>query len=232
MKITVIGDVHGTNTWKTIINKENDSDKIIFLGDYFDSWDIEPMDQIENFKDIIEYKSNNIDKVILLLGNHDYFIDLNLQSKVSGYNGLYSFRYQELVNKYIKKDYFKIIYIENKYMFSHAGLSRIWLKNLGFDFENDNVEVFVNDLLKYKPNTFDFTPGKRSDPYGDDTSQTPIWIRRPSLANCRYGDYVHVIGHTHTKKVEYLEKQHILMCDCRKEYVTIINDKIIINEIN
>jgi hypothetical protein len=231
-KITIIGDVHGRNIWKQIVNKELDSDKIIFLGDYFDSWDIDPIDQIENFKDIIEYKKNNIDKVILLLGNHDYFIDLHLQSKISGFNGLYSYRYQELIKDSIKHNYTKMLHIEDNYMFSHAGLSRIWLKNIGFDFINGDVETFVNDLLIYKPNSFDFTPGKRYNPYGDDTTQPPTWIRRPSLANCRYGDYIHVIGHTNTKKVEYLKKQHILMCDCQNEYVTIINNEIIINEIN
>ena len=37
-KWIAIGDVHGRNTWQQIVNLEIDNvDKIIFVGDYFDS---------------------------------------------------------------------------------------------------------------------------------------------------------------------------------------------------
>ena len=39
MKTIAIGDIHGLSIWKDIINKEN-PDKVIFIGDYFDSFDI------------------------------------------------------------------------------------------------------------------------------------------------------------------------------------------------
>lgn len=47
--------------------------KVIFIGDYFDSHDeYSTVEQIQNFKDIIEYKTNSTKKVIMLIGNHDY----------------------------------------------------------------------------------------------------------------------------------------------------------------
>jgi len=40
MKTIILGDTHGRDLWKQIVEIENDADRIIFLGDYFDSFDI------------------------------------------------------------------------------------------------------------------------------------------------------------------------------------------------
>ena len=54
MKRTVIlGDSHGRNLWKQIVEAETDADRIIFLGDYFDSFDIPGVVQLQNFLDIV-----------------------------------------------------------------------------------------------------------------------------------------------------------------------------------
>lgn len=71
-KIIVIGDIHGRNTWMDVINQEVTYDKVIFLGDYFDSKEIFPRQWIDNFKEIVQLKRNNPDGVVLLIGNHDY----------------------------------------------------------------------------------------------------------------------------------------------------------------
>lgn len=66
----VIGDIHGRTIWKDIIEKE-DPDKVIFLGDYVSTHeDISSTQQINNLGDILTYKENNPDKVVLLRGNH------------------------------------------------------------------------------------------------------------------------------------------------------------------
>ena len=49
----VLGDTHGLSLWKQIVKQEN-PDRVIFIGDYFDSFDIPGVDQIHNFKEIIE----------------------------------------------------------------------------------------------------------------------------------------------------------------------------------
>lgn len=70
MKIIFITDTHGRDTWKKIINKES-SDLVIFGGDYVSTHEkITEEEQIENLKDILTYKEENPDKVILLRGNH------------------------------------------------------------------------------------------------------------------------------------------------------------------
>ena len=76
-KLLVFGDIHGRLFWKEPANKLIDEiDKIIFLGDYLDSypdeWDDNHtrQDDINNFLEIIDFKTKYNDKVILLLGNH------------------------------------------------------------------------------------------------------------------------------------------------------------------
>jgi predicted phosphodiesterase len=37
-KTVVIGDIHGRDSWKQIIKDQN-PDRVVFMGDYFDSYD-------------------------------------------------------------------------------------------------------------------------------------------------------------------------------------------------
>ena len=71
----VIPDVHGRTFWKDAVkNKENE--EIIFEGDYLDPYpneNIPPGNALENFKEIIEFKKQHPDNVILLVGNHKNF---------------------------------------------------------------------------------------------------------------------------------------------------------------
>lgn len=70
MKTLALGDIHGKTIWKDIIKKEN-PDKVIFLGDYVTTHEgISSEQQISNLEEILTYKEENSDKVILLRGNH------------------------------------------------------------------------------------------------------------------------------------------------------------------
>jgi hypothetical protein len=72
VRILAIGDIHGRDSWKDIIN-DNVFDKVVFLGDYFDSREeISGAKQLYNFKEILQFKKYNIDKVVLLVGNHEF----------------------------------------------------------------------------------------------------------------------------------------------------------------
>ncbi len=84
MKTIVLGDTHGRSFWKLITHKEN-PDRVIFIGDYFDSFEISGVDQIQNFKEIIEFKWRGDCEVILLVGNHDYHYMRGINEQYSGY---------------------------------------------------------------------------------------------------------------------------------------------------
>ena len=79
MKIVVIGDIHGMDVWKEIIANEEPFDKVVFLGEFFDSYFISFKDQLDNYNEIIKYKEDNKDKIITLFGNHElHYISENI----------------------------------------------------------------------------------------------------------------------------------------------------------
>ncbi len=60
-KILIIPDVHGRTFWESAL-KSGDYEKIVFLGDYTDPYEIEGItnsDALKNFKSIISFKQQN-----------------------------------------------------------------------------------------------------------------------------------------------------------------------------
>ena len=47
-KTIYIGDIHGRDVWAEIVAKHDDADNIVFIGDYFDSFDIPAVIQLDN----------------------------------------------------------------------------------------------------------------------------------------------------------------------------------------
>ena len=74
-RIFIIPDVHGRQFWREIRGITlQEFDKVIFLGDYGDPYPdegISHQDALTELAQIIEFKKENMDKVVLLLGNHD-----------------------------------------------------------------------------------------------------------------------------------------------------------------
>ena len=66
MKTLIIPDVHGRSFWKAALQKE-EYDKVIFLGDYVDPYELEAVSNsmaISNFKEILSLKISQPDHVI------------------------------------------------------------------------------------------------------------------------------------------------------------------------
>ena len=233
MKILVLGDIHGRTIWKDIIEKES-PDKVIFLGDYVSTHDnISADQQLSNLNNILNYKEENSDKVILLRGNHDiqhlgyYWARCSgLDPKVRNYMAEESFR-----------EYFlkltQWIYIDEnlKTIFSHAGISSIWM-------DNSNINS-IYDINKLEPSElFAFTPNSTHDYYGDSVTQPPIWIRPQALYECNIADWDQVVGHTPVIKDiinirEFTKNnRNIWLCDALNisKYLIIDNNEFIPSE--
>jgi len=208
MKTIVLGDTHGRSNWKLAIYQEEPVDRVIFIGDYFDSFDISGVEQIDNFKQIIQYKENNPQvEVILLIGNHDYhyFPEIGYTS-TSGYQNKIAPSITQVIDE--NRNHLQMAYQMDKFLFTHAGVSPEFMDQVfGRDgWNRDKVVEDLNELFRYKPKAFDFNG---FDPYGDNTYQTPIWIRPGSLmaSNKRHpkglkNDYIQVVGHTGMKKLD------------------------------
>ena len=218
MKIICIGDIHGRSIWKQIVEKE-DADKVIFLGDYFDSWDVPGIDQIHNFKEIIEYKetafTNDHKKVnvVLLIGNHDhhYFPEVG-PSNTSGYQNRIAPNITQVIDE--NRNHLQMAYQMNEFLFTHAGVSSVFMDQVfgAGGWKVENLAIDLNELFKYKPKSFEFGSypliNKMSylDPYGDSEDQSSIWIRPRALMRANRDtlrkQVIQVVGHTQQEQID------------------------------
>jgi len=204
MKQIILGDIHGRDHWKEVINQEKEFDRVIFLGDYFDSFDIEPIKQLENFYDIVQFKKDNMNKVILLIGNHDYQYWPGTDEKYSGYQPVMRSQFEESLNK--NKDILQICFVdEHDTVYVHAGLTLTWLNNVGIGAPSiQSVVRDVNELFVYKPFKFSFYDEDRSH-CGDNINQGPFWVRERALYKDGISQLM-VVGHTVVDQIDHVNK--------------------------
>ncbi len=205
-KWIAIGDIHGRTDWKQIVEIElHKVDRIIFVGDYFDSFTIPMLDQIRNFSEIVKFAKEYPDKVVLLIGNHDYHY-LSMGETYSGFNPTYA---MGIEHDYLRPnlDLFKVCHTEDEFLFSHAGFTRTWIKNNKINI--DNIDSQINDFWKYKQHTFGWrrNPTKKmsahSDSYGDNIWQGPLWVRPDSLNADRIEGLTQIVGHTESERIKF-----------------------------
>ena len=199
MKTIFLGDTHGRSLWKDIVQKEA-PDRVVFIGDYFDSFDIGSAEQQFNFKEIIKFKENNECEVIMLVGNHDYHYYPGGET-YSGYQHGAAPAIRQLLED--NKHHLQMCYQLDNILCSHAGIGHNWLVEQE-KYESGSIADFVNSIWNYKPNRFIFYG---LDPYGDSKTQTPIWIRPLSLMSGNKDtflkrDYIQIVGHTQVRKID------------------------------
>jgi hypothetical protein len=207
MKTLAIGDLHGRSDWKLAVYQDN-PDRVIFMGDYFDSFTISGVEQIHNFKEIISYKEQNPQvEVVMLIGNHchHYFEGIG-NSGTSGYQYTMAPSITQVLEE--NRHHLQMAYGFGEYLFTHAGVSPVFMdETFGEnDWTKENVVVDLNELWKYKPKAFEFNG---LDSSGDNACQTPIWIRPRSLmsVNKKHSkglkkDYIQIVGHTQMRKLD------------------------------
>ena len=199
MKTLLIGDIHGRNIWKDIILKEAPN-RIIFIGDYFDSFDISVVEQLHNFKEIIEYKEASDKEVILLIGNHDFHYYPGGE-QYSGYRAGSAPVIRQLLEE--NNHHLQMCYQFDNILCSHAGIGYNWLMEQN-RYEDGNISEFVNAVWKHHPRYFMFNG---IDPYGNSKTQTPIWIRPPALMSGNKDtflkeQYIQIVGHTQVNTID------------------------------
>lgn len=206
MKTIILGDTHGRSNWKLAITQDQ-PDRVIFIGDYFDSFDIPGVEQIYNFKQIIKYKEDNPQvEVVMLIGNHDhhYFPEIGYTG-TSGYQAIAPSITQVVDDN---RHHLQMAYSFDNFLCTHAGVSPVFMDQVfapeGWDI--DNVAFELNEMFKFKPKAFEFNG---FDAYGNNITQTPIWIRPESLmkSNKKHDKslkkkYIQVVGHTQMRKID------------------------------
>jgi len=242
MKTIVIGDIHGRTSWKYIVEKEQTWDKVIFIGDYFDSKNHTADEQIENFDQIIKFKidQNSDSEVVLLIGNHDihYFSEIG-DCSTSGYQKDRAKEIESIID--VNRKHLQIAYQYGKYLFTHAGVSSVFLDNtIGLkNWDVPGIAKTLNTLFQYAPDSFLFTG---TEPTGNEVTQTPIWIRPEALIKANFNSLkdkvIQIFGHTKIQSIKSFSdvtKNRYYLIDTlgtSGEYLVIEDGKFIIQKRN
>jgi predicted phosphodiesterase len=246
MKTVIIGDIHGHDSWKQIIEQEQNADRFIFVGDYFDSFTVPGLVQCQNFQDIIEFKTTTDKEVILLIGNHDYHYYPEIgDSNTSGYQARMAPTIQHIIST--NKDHLQLAYQFDDILVTHAGVSSVWLDDTITMWDVPNLAMYLNDLFKYQPNKVGYRSYKQvgdqvygAGGFGDETFQGPIWIRPRSLMNANYDtlrtQIRQVVGHTTRKQIDIEGKatggRYYFIDTMPREYLIITDGKVSLGTIN
>ena len=214
MKIAVLSDIHQTVFWKKVADQKDNFDRIVFLGDEFDCWENKWPFQMDNAEAIIEFKEKNTEKVDLCWSNHaiSYFLD----EKCSGYQREYAFDIKEFYNN--NKKYYNPVYVYDKWIFSHAGVSQKWMEH---NFINELSDI--NQIFLHRPQIFKWIGPEGS---GNNSIEGPLWIRPDALLKNYVPNYNQIMGHTEniepiiTKK----DKQTFVFCDTNEHNMLSIID--------
>lgn len=237
MKLIVIGDTHGRDAWKQVLEKEKQWDKFVFIGDYFDTRDgVQAQDQCDNFIDILSFKKENPDDVILLLGNHDFHYLTGTTDQYSQFDFSMYEQANRLLMGALERNLIQLVYKQGKYLFSHAGVSEDFLKT--WEIKNDESLVDELNKLLEPENLYKLEFGVNlpremfPSNTGDNTTQSPIWIRPTSLLHSKLENYIHVAGHTQVTEIQLVND--ILLIDILgtvPQYIVIENEDFEIKDI-
>lgn len=188
-----IGDIHGRDFWKHYLAE--DFTEFYVVGDYFDSYDLPFIQQYHNFGELCEMARKDR-RIKLCLGNHDYHYLGNIpDQRYSGYQDKHCYVIYQILEQ--NMDLLKVVYVtEDRYIISHAGISAWFMKRMkgaGYTAIEDINKAFTENrsILLFNG----------QNPFGDDITQSPIWIRPRSLEKQPVAGYHQIVGHTPTEAI-------------------------------
>ena len=197
-----IGDPHGLRVVDIIVNQLPNYDKIIVVGDYVDSFNVDNITIQSNLYDLIELKKRNIDKIILLWGNHDiqYYFGYDRHG-CSGYRPDMKESLYELFKT--NKNLFQLAYQIDNYLWTHAGISKGWYNNSFSKYlkianiEDLSLADQLNDAFEqYFEGLFDVGHYRG----GSNDVGGLLWADKRELIKPLIG-YNQIVGHTHVDAI-------------------------------
>ena len=228
MKIIIVPDVHGRDFWKQAIN--SDADKIIFLGDYLDHYqgESDTDHDIDNFEEIIQFKKDNPDKVILLLGNHDWPYYNNTIYGAEDYWCRHDHKNHDTIHKIFEDnaDLFQLYYEipnfckaikQEKILFTHAGFTNHYFDKTSELFDTTDIHEILEELFKPEnhPALIFYVSYFRG---GFSLSGSIVWadVREHGETKNKYLEpYYQIFGHTYCRNE--IIRDNIAMLDCGKK---------------
>lgn len=197
----IIPDVHGRDFWRSAVFG-HEEDPIVFLGDYLDPYPFEDVSAVDAYRaltDIITFKKEHPENVVLLLGNHDLgYLDSEICTCRRDYPRAYMIGQALLENLSL----FDLVHADGKLLFSHAGIAEDWVER--------NRQIFgAGDFDPLQLNTMLHDAGARSQLFsalaqvsyyrgGSDAIGSPVWADVDEyLSGAPLLDgYFHLFGHS------------------------------------
>jgi hypothetical protein len=248
MRILTIGDVHGRDGWKFLTHDSpydynlwrvavdagapaddyefwkdhpyTNFDKIIFIGDYVDSFDAINVIIKSNLEEIVHFKKCLGDRVVLLLGNHDVQYIVHNQG-CSGYRPEMRHDLYQIFSE--NSSFFKLAHEETgtngeKWLWTHAGVTSGWYN-----------KVFIKDMyssrFRFKDVVAEHTDKSVSgminlgwemrfsdifnvdiDSGGMSSWAGPLWVRPNIMNYWPLEGYNQVMGHTQFRDIQVVSE--------------------------
>jgi len=234
IKWLIIPDVHGREFWKepVAMTLQDTDARICYLGDYHDpysrdfNYDEDYLQKsVDNFKQILELKKQNPDRVTLLIGNHDcgYAISDDICS-----SRMDIWHRRELEK--IFQDNWELFQIAEEcdiagrhFVFSHAGILKGWadlvwrdeMGKPGFNVvDHLNNAWLTNDWgVLNLLGDYDIYRGWRGYQFGSPVwSDIRSWVRVTPEETFGFN----IVGHTQLEKAVMLDT--IADLDCRQAF--------------
>lgn len=223
MKILTVGDLHGKADWKII--DPTKYDKIIFIGDLFDSFEFSVNEMYSNALELVRW-AEEAKNVLFCIGNHDahYFkigTPLFKSIRGSGYKANLAFKAANLYEEH--KHLFKLSWLYKNYLWNHAGISQSYFdeylkdKVMSLIQTNDSIHN-IADALNYlydinSPEIFYISKRRGGvHEYGG-----PLWADISETQNDPLLNYHQIVGHSKVKDIVKIEKDKntsITYIDC------------------
>ena len=227
MKTLTIGDIHGRRDWKRFlfgnediyrewrrnsdINRIDtlksiipmyDYDKIIFVGDFVDSFNVSNVDMKENLQDIIHLARFEQDRIVLLLGNHDvqYFIPNHY---CSGFRPEMAWDFRELFQR--DRPLFHLAFQYKDWLWTHAGVNERFysdhMENRARHATDDWAHV-LNDMMRLEePQVFQVSLLRG----GASLYAGPLWTDKKELIKEPMPGINQIVGHTPVDDITEVE---------------------------
>lgn len=195
-KILVIPDLHLRWSVAEKIMQSVDHDTVIQIGDHFDNFSDDPIQNAEAAKWLRKQLEEN-PKWIQIQGNHSigYRFPHTYGVECSGFSRLKS----EAINKILKLKHwnkFKLFHYlkEGNFLISHAGLSQGLLSEY-ISGNPEKLQIYCDNALeKIRANMYDVIFGAGRDRGGQELCGGLLWCDFRSIIPHR--EYNQIVGHT------------------------------------
>lgn len=229
----IIPDVHGRTFWREpVMETLTQTGKIVFIGDYHDPYPHEWKEgdylqgSVDRFKEIIDLKKQNPERITLLIGNHDCGYAVHPDVCSSRRDRRHARELETLFQD--NKSLFRLadaVDIAGKhFVFSHAGILKGWadavwgeeVNDPGFDVVKELNKAWDEDIygVLMALGHYDCYRGWGGFKYG-----SPVWSDINSWISITPEETFgfNIVGHTQLKQ-NPIVLDTIADLDCRKAF--------------